>query len=172
MLGLIFVAPLRQLTTVSQACLHLWPPSIEWRPGSDPSITSTPFLVALVLHPNSRLPRLLVRWQEFLTFLSGWFLLRLAFCFILVANLIVHETKRTTTSCHAGIESLKQVAGPAESRHAIGLVPSPTITILQGWREFSRPITEHGKAKPMQFWITFDTQSKIALSSTQNVPDR
>ena len=44
--------------------------------------------------------------------------------------LIVYETKRTITSCHAGIESLKQVAGPAESRHAIGLVPSPTITIL------------------------------------------
>ena len=44
---------------------------------------------------------------------------------------MVYETKRTTTSCHAGIKSLKQVAGPAESRHAIGLVPSPTITILQ-----------------------------------------
>ena len=46
-------------------------------------------------------------------------------------TLIVYETKRTTTSCHAGIKLLKQVAGPAESRHAIGLVPSPTITILQ-----------------------------------------
>ena len=37
---------------------------------------------------------------------------------------------------------------------------------LRGWREFSRPITERNKAKPMQFWITFDTQLKIALRST------
>ena len=34
---------------------------------------------------------------------------------------------------------------------------------LRGWREFSRPITERSKAKPMQSWITFDTQLKIAL---------
>ena len=41
------------------------------------------------------------------------------------------ELQQALTSCHAGIKSLKQVAGPAESWHAIGLVPSPTITILQ-----------------------------------------
>ena len=35
---------------------------------------------------------------------------------------------------------------------------------LRGWREFSRPITEHSKAKPMQSRITFDTQLKIALN--------
>ena len=34
---------------------------------------------------------------------------------------------------------------------------------LRGWREFSRPITERSKAKPMQSRITFDTQLKIAL---------
>ena len=34
---------------------------------------------------------------------------------------------------------------------------------LRDWREFSRPITECSKAKPMQSWITYDTQ-KIALS--------
>ena len=28
---------------------------------------------------------------------------------------------------------------------------------LRGWREFSRPITERSKAKPMQHRITFDT---------------
>ena len=35
---------------------------------------------------------------------------------------------------------------------------------LRGWREFSRPITERRKAKPMKRRITFDTQLKIALS--------
>ena len=35
---------------------------------------------------------------------------------------------------------------------------------LRRWREFSRPITEHSKAKPMQSRITFDTQLKITLS--------
>ena len=34
---------------------------------------------------------------------------------------------------------------------------------LRGWREFSRPITERSKAKPIQSRITFDTQLKIAL---------
>ena len=34
---------------------------------------------------------------------------------------------------------------------------------LRGWREFSRPITERSKAKPMQSRITFDTQLKIAI---------
>ena len=34
---------------------------------------------------------------------------------------------------------------------------------LRGWREFSRPITERSKAKPMQSRITFDTRLKIAL---------
>ena len=34
---------------------------------------------------------------------------------------------------------------------------------LRDWREFSRPITECSKAKPMQSRITYDTQ-KIALS--------
>ena len=34
---------------------------------------------------------------------------------------------------------------------------------LRGWCEFSRPITERSKAKPMQSRITFDTQLKIAL---------
>ena len=36
---------------------------------------------------------------------------------------------------------------------------------LRGWREFSRPITEHSEAKPMQSRITFDTQLKIALKT-------
>ena len=36
---------------------------------------------------------------------------------------------------------------------------------LRGWCEFSRPITERSKAKPMQSRITFDTQLKIALFS-------
>ena len=35
---------------------------------------------------------------------------------------------------------------------------------LRGWREFSRPITERSKAKPMQSRITFDTQLKIAVA--------
>ena len=34
---------------------------------------------------------------------------------------------------------------------------------LRAWREFSKPITERSKAKPMQSRITFDTQLKIAL---------
>ena len=37
---------------------------------------------------------------------------------------------------------------------------------LRGWREFSRPITERSKSKPIQFRITFDTQLKIALIQT------
>ena len=40
---------------------------------------------------------------------------------------------------------------------------------LRVWREFSRPITEHSKAKPMQSRITFDTQVKIALYSLANL---
>ena len=36
---------------------------------------------------------------------------------------------------------------------------------LSWWREFFKPITEHSKAKPKQFRITFDTQLKIALSA-------
>ena len=32
---------------------------------------------------------------------------------------------------------------------------------LREWREFSGPITERSKDKPMQFRITFDTQLKI-----------
>ena len=32
---------------------------------------------------------------------------------------------------------------------------------LREWREFSGPITERSKDKPMQFQITFDTQLKI-----------
>ena len=34
---------------------------------------------------------------------------------------------------------------------------------LRGWREFSRPITESSKAKPMQSWIALDTQLKTSL---------
>ena len=36
---------------------------------------------------------------------------------------------------------------------------------LRGWHEFSRPITAHSKAKPMQSRITFDTQLKIAQTA-------
>ena len=36
---------------------------------------------------------------------------------------------------------------------------------LRGWREFSRPITKHSKAKLMQSRIIFDTQLKIALTT-------
>ena len=35
---------------------------------------------------------------------------------------------------------------------------------LRGWREYSYPITERSKAKPMQYWITFHTQLKSALN--------
>ena len=35
---------------------------------------------------------------------------------------------------------------------------------LRGWREFSRPITQSSKIKPMQSRITFDTQLKITLN--------
>ena len=34
---------------------------------------------------------------------------------------------------------------------------------LRRWREFSRPITERSKPKPVQSRITFDAQMKIAL---------
>ena len=34
---------------------------------------------------------------------------------------------------------------------------------LRKWREFFKPITERGIAKPKQMRITFDTQVKIAL---------
>ena len=37
---------------------------------------------------------------------------------------------------------------------------------LRGWREFSGPITERSKDKPMQFRITFDTQLKIFVNIT------
>ena len=37
---------------------------------------------------------------------------------------------------------------------------------LREWREFSGPITERSKDKPMQFRITFDTQSKIFVNIT------
>ena len=47
---------------------------------------------------------------------------------LLCSKLCRHNVENP--SCHAGIESVKQVAGPAESRHAMGLVSSPTITIL------------------------------------------
>ena len=49
----------------------------------------------------------------------------------------------------------------ASDQVAIGL--SFASDWLRGWREFSRPITERSKAKPMQSRITFDTQLKIAL---------
>ena len=35
---------------------------------------------------------------------------------------------------------------------------------LREWREFSGPITERSKDKPMQFRITFDTQLKFLQS--------
>ena len=38
---------------------------------------------------------------------------------------------------------------------------------LSTWHEFSRPITERIKAKPMQSRITFDTQFQIALKLTK-----
>ena len=50
----------------------------------------------------------------------------------------------------------------ASDQVAIGF--SSASDWLRGWREFSRPITERSKAKPMQSWITFDTQLKIALT--------
>ena len=41
---------------------------------------------------------------------------------------------------------------------------------LRGWREFSRPIKQHSKAKPIQSWITFNTQLKIALTGKKYWP--
>ena len=35
---------------------------------------------------------------------------------------------------------------------------------LRGWHEFSGPITERKKAKPMQFQITLDTRLKLVLN--------
>ena len=49
----------------------------------------------------------------------------------------------------------------ASDRVAIGF--SFAFDWLRGWREFSRPITERRKAKPMQFRIAVNTQLKIAL---------
>ena len=53
------------------------------------------------------------------------------------------------------------------------------VTGLRRWRNFSRPITERSKAKPMQSRITFDTQLKIAIyfygvtkPSTVTYPDQ
>ena len=34
---------------------------------------------------------------------------------------------------------------------------------LRGWGEFSAAITKQSKSKPMESWITFNTQSKITL---------
>lgn len=36
--------------------------------------------------------------------------------------------------------------------------------LLRGWCKISGPITEHTQVKPLQSWIIFDTQLKIALS--------
>ena len=35
---------------------------------------------------------------------------------------------------------------------------------LRGWHEFSGPITERNKVKPMQFQITLDTRLKLVLN--------
>ena len=39
---------------------------------------------------------------------------------------------------------------------------------LREWREFSRPITERRKAKPIESRIAFDTQFKIAPNSSSS----
>ena len=42
-----------------------------------------------------------------------------------------------------------------------------TFDWLRLWREFSGPITQRSKAKPMQYNITFDTQLETALTKGQ-----
>ena len=80
-------------------------------------------------------------YSDYFRTFKGFLIFKYPYVRLHHTSLMVYETKRTTTSCHAGIKSLKQVAGPAESRHAIGLVPSPTITILQLVANFKGNIT-------------------------------
>ena len=40
---------------------------------------------------------------------------------------------------------------------------------LSKWHEFSRPITERSKEKPIQSRITFDTRLKIALKRAKKL---
>ena len=54
-----------------------------------------------------------------------------------------------------------QSAGNAADQLVIGV--SLAFDWLKEWREFSGPITLWNKVKPMQFRVTFDTQTKIAL---------
>ena len=60
------------------------------------------------------------------------------------------------------VTSLKR--GKTRDQVAIGF--SIAFDWLGRWRDISRPITEHSKAKPMQWQITFDTQLKIALTNS------
>ena len=70
------------------------------------------------------------------------------------------KTKVITTA-NQNKDTCKYHYEPMRTQVAIGF--SFASDWLRGWREFSRPITEHSKAKPMQSRITFDTQLKITL---------
>ena len=59
---------------------------------------------------------------------------------------------------------LAQARENASGQVAIGF--SFAFDWLRGWREFSGPIAERSKAKPMQTRITFDTQLTIVLTQS------
>ena len=58
------------------------------------------------------------------------------------------------TPCSAGKRGLPHVA----------IDFSFAFDWLRDWRKFSRSVTDRSEAKPIQPWITFDTQLKFALT--------
>lgn len=86
------------------------------------------------------------------------------------------KTKPITTANH-NKENIRgrqwelevNACNPPEARENVSDQVHVAITFgfasdwLRGWREFSRPITEHSQAKRKQSRITFDTQLKVAL---------
>ena len=65
------------------------------------------------------------------------------------------------------INGLKR--GKTREQVAIGF--SFAFDWLRKWREFSRPITERSKLKPLQSGITLDTQVKISLKQSGDQSD-
>ena len=77
------------------------------------------------------------------------------------------RTKGTTQGANENSNTCERSHADQARENASDLVAlgvSFASDLLGRWRQFSRPITERRKAKPMQSRITFDTQLKIALS--------
>ena len=72
----------------------------------------------------------------------------------LLINNNVNHNKANQWELEANARDQRQARENARDQVVIG---------WEGGASFLKPITERSKAKPKQFWITFDTQFKTAL---------